>query len=169
MNSKRMKHMIKTIKIKSGFTLTEIILSICMISLTGIIVVNLFLLSDTLNKKAKDIDKCVIISSDIIEAVKVGDSPKDLIKHEKLINAVFDICKTSVGARLFFDKNWEPVKSGGVSMYIIDLSVNHEKGNYSGVWSINVKCTREKKYYSGNDGEEVIYEIGTSVFFGGAR
>jgi type II secretory pathway pseudopilin PulG len=161
------KHKANLIKNKRGFTLAELILSIGMISITGIVAINLFLTSDTLNKKANDIDKCVFTSSGIIESIKTGYSPEDLTMHDFMKNAIFETSISDVKARLYFNSDWEPLSENTEdTMYIIETVISPVKSNIiSDTWAVKVTCTRQKKYYPVSDGSIVIFELETSVYF----
>ena len=62
---------------EQGFTLAEMIISIGVLAVTGIVVLNLFLTARTLDRKAMELDRSVLLASGMIEAFKAGEDSLD--------------------------------------------------------------------------------------------
>jgi len=86
--------MLKKLKNNNGFSLLEIIISVAAISLVGVFIVQMFISSSTLNKRAKAVDMARTQASSMIEQFKASEvMPEENIHHE------------------YYNKNWGKLDS----------------------------------------------------------
>ena len=109
----------------SGFTLLEVILSIATISLVSVFILEMFVVSNRVNKKASDIDNANMICLNAVESFKSGDTPGAYFYEES-----YDAGWNATGAvspekAFILTVN---VSSGEPDIYGIDASVKKTDG-----------------------------------------
>ena len=58
-----------------GFTLLEVVVSITVLALTSVFILQMFVVSDNVNKKARDIDNANMVCMAAVESFKNGTQP----------------------------------------------------------------------------------------------
>lgn len=136
----------------NGVSLVELILSIAILSILSVYIIQMFILSKTLNSEAEDLDKSVYFSESVLELIQ-NDTPlesQSMFKHSK-------VSETGSGSRVevLFDQEWNPVDAISDKGYILMLSVSEIQAlSYT---KYDYRIVIQKK-----DGPEMeqIYEIG---------
>jgi len=108
-------------KVRKGFTLLEMVISIAALSLLGVFIVQMFMASANLNSRAKDADKALTLAITEIDALKSSHRPPE------------------PGGSVFFsyfDKDWTKVESGsGRAKFQLALSI-FPSGSVPGLYEI---------------------------------
>lgn len=135
-----------------GVSLVELILSIAILSILSVYIIQMFILSKTLNAEAENLDKSVYLSESIFEMIE-SDTPLESLSMFKYSKAQ----TTESGSRVevFFDKDWNPVDGTSDVGFTMILTVSEIQA--LAYTKYDYRIVIEK-----NDGPEMeqIYEIG---------
>lgn len=99
----------------SGFTLVEIIFSIAFLSIVSVVILQLFLSSDQLAKRAQTVNLATLYASNAIELAKAQANANDLPKT------------TEAEIEQFFDGYWRRVPGRDGSEYRLILTMVQSK------------------------------------------
>jgi prepilin-type N-terminal cleavage/methylation domain-containing protein len=164
-----------TIKPK-GFTLVELIISIGIVAIISSTILQLFITAGNLNRKAYDIDKCVMLSETIIEQFKSGNKPIDVKNIDILKNAFYSGNDNSFKLSLYLDGKWKEISkevtpsevaANIAATYILKVMVkpNANKGTYN----ISVTVIKNKFGYLEKNTNTNFYIINAIKYFSAAR
>ena len=132
-------------KHNGGFTLLEVILSIAVVSLISVFILEMFVVSNRVNKKAFEIDNANIICMEAVESFKNGRT-NEIKNYEK-----------------YFDREWNPADLFINAEYTLIVTVSSHETD---IYNVHTSVLRA-------NGEEVA-SIAASKYFadfyaGGAR
>ncbi|HAS74911.1 MAG TPA: hypothetical protein DCS67_12270 [Clostridiales bacterium UBA8960] len=111
----------KSPKKNKGVSLVEIILSIAILSLLSVYVIQMFILSKTLNNQAKNLDKSVYLSESIFELIEKDPTLEELAKRSWFVHAEMIDEESGSKTMLYFDSDWNPMEKeteGGFSLLL---------------------------------------------------
>lgn len=104
---------------KKGVSLVELILSIAVLSILSVYVIQMFITSKTLNRKAEELDYSVLISQSIFETIE-KDITLDTLFNDPLFKfATRDDKDDITQAVVYFDENWLPLSSNDAGVYTL--------------------------------------------------
>lgn len=149
----------KLTKKNKGVSLVEIILSIGILSLLSVYVIQMFILSKTLNSEANNLDKSVYLSESIFELIEKDPTlvlllKSDWFKHRDTIEE-----EESVKTTINFDSDWNPIGDTSENGFNLHLNVSETQAlTYT-------KIDYQIVIYSIENREmEQIYEIGMQKY-----
>lgn len=122
-------------KNNNGFSLLEVIISIAILALLSGYVLQSFILSDNLNKKAADLDKTTALCVSYIEEFKA--SPIATLK-DKYQN----IGENEWEAASYYDNDWESCDKDSIWTYRIISVINKHGAN---TFSVTVSAEKADK------------------------
>ena len=103
---------------QNGVSLVELILSIAILAFIGVYVIQMFLLSQQLNRQAKDLDKGVLIGTQLFELVEQDQSLTSLRNAQIMKFAKTTSEGDGVKMDVYFDDEWgvipDPLSTGYV-------------------------------------------------------
>lgn len=103
---------------QKGVSLVELILSIAILAFVGVYVIQMFLLSQQLNRQAKDLDQGVLISTQLFELVEQDQSLASLKNAQIMKFAKTTSVDDGVKMDVYFDDEWgvipDPLSTGYV-------------------------------------------------------
>jgi prepilin-type N-terminal cleavage/methylation domain-containing protein len=159
-----------------GFTLVELIISIGIVAIISSSILQLFITAGNLNRKAYDIDKCVMLSETIIEQFKSGDKPIDVKNIDIMKDAFYSGNINNFKLSLYFDGKWNEISKDNIpnegdahraAAYILYAAVNPD--SYKGIYSIRLTVIKNKfGYLEKNTGKD-FYTINAVKYFAAAR
>lgn len=103
---------------QKGVSLVELILSLAILAFVGVYVIQMFLLSQQLNRQAKDLDQGVLISTQLFELVEQDQSLASLKNAQIMKFAKTTSVDDGVKMDVYFDDEWgvipDPLSTGYV-------------------------------------------------------
>ena len=136
-----------------GFSLLEIIISVAALSLSGVFIVQMFLTSEGLNKRARNTDIATNMAISQIENFKMMKS--------------YDGGNQSL--RLYYDAEWNEISDTEKVSFVLyfDVSLDDNNENLTGgdIYELNVRITD----VSVIDTERELVEYSTKKYFSGAE
>ena len=126
----------------NGFTLLEAIIAIATISFVSIFILQMFVVSSRVNKRAQDIDRANIICMGAVEAFKSGTEPIGRMNYEE-----------------YFDKDWNGTIDLNRAEYVLNVSILPD----SDIYYITAKVS-----YIGENGEELASLRASKYFAAGS-
>ena len=125
---------------KSGFTLLEVIISVAVLALVSVFILQMFVVSDRVNKKAKNIDQANMICMDAIERFK-NAAPRAINGHTEV----------------YYDSGWN-IADTAEAAFILTVEIH---GGYDGLHYIDTRV-------AGIDDAEELASINASRYFANA-
>lgn len=138
-----------------GVSLVEMILSIAVLSILCIYVIQMFIKSDDLNTKAKDLDQSIVISESVFEMIQEDRSLTSVLNSTLFKFAEIRKNKSDVECRVLLDEKWKPVNDENLAAYVLLLMADDlETKPYKSVkYTVTIERLLE------NSEMEIIYEI----------
>jgi len=96
------------VKKTRGFTLLEVVVSITVLALTSVFILQMFVVSDNVNKKARAIDNANMVCMAAVESFKNGSHPHSTFKEN---------------GEFYYNNNWEPTDAGDAA-YVMKVTVS---------------------------------------------
>lgn len=140
---------------KKGFSLLEIIISIAFLASLSGFILQMFLVSNDLNQKAKDLDKASTIAMNYIELFKSYDSAEEFIIDNFKTSAI----DTDNGYKIVkhFDKDWDEIHDDS-SYFTLNLYLTEEDSSNESYIAYEVNSKSITKKIEGS-----VYNIKTDV------
>ena len=132
-----------------GFTLLEAIIAIASISLVSVFIMQMFVVSSRVNKRAQDIDRANMVSMGVIEEFKSRSGP---------IGPRGDYYEE------YFDNNWDPTNDVNMAAYTLQVSVY---SGSAGIFYIQTRVTAAGNNNMGNTNNtnEELVNLRASKYF----
>jgi prepilin-type N-terminal cleavage/methylation domain-containing protein len=159
-----------------GFTLVELIISIGIIAIISSSILQLFITAGNLNRKAYDIDKCVMLSESIIEQFKSGNTPIDVKSIDIMKKAFYSGDNKNFKLTLYLDSEWKEAKKLAetreadvlrTASYILKVAVKPTLNK--GVFNIRVTVIKNKFRYLEKNTKKDFYTINAVKYFTAAE
>lgn len=151
-------------KVKKGFTLVELIISVGILSVAGAFILLFFAYSKDINTRAYDLDNSVYHSNYIIELLKA-----ELWDEEPLIDMrVLETSKPpdSISKEIRFDNKWEYVELDEGHDYVLNLNLerNEDGVNNKDLYDVTIEVIKTKPYFRSLTKNMTIYSMETKVY-----
>jgi prepilin-type N-terminal cleavage/methylation domain-containing protein len=155
-----------------GFTLVELIISIGIIAIISSSILQLFITAGNLNRKAFDIDKCVMLSESIIEQFKSGNTPIDLKNTDIMKTAFYSEENKNLKLILYFDSEWNEISKATelretdalrTASYILKAVVKPTSDR--GIFNIRITVIKNKYRYLEKNTKKNFYTITAVKYF----
>lgn len=98
-------------KKKKGFSIAEVIISIATLAFVSGFILQMFIVSEKVNKKALDLDIATNVATTSIELFLKENAFEDYIALDFFENSVVEKKENEVMVNKFYDKNWKTVKT----------------------------------------------------------
>lgn len=148
---------------KNGFTLVEIIISVAILAFVSIVVLELFLTAVTLNQKASDLDKSVVLAKNAVEIFKASKRVNSYSKQN---------IGESILVKSYYDSNWNPITKEIATKqgyeYSLTASVKPSMDSLaktSNVYDLEVSIWKKNKYLHDKNPKPLIYSLKASKLF----
>ena len=144
----------------NGLSLVEIILSIAVLSILSVYVIQMFITSSNLNRKAEALDQSVLVSESIFESIEMDPTLTELYQSKMFKYVKEEVLDDAEVSELYFDNDWQPTKTiqeNGFILYLKKIRIQaleYVKVNYQ----ITVIKTDESE-------TEMLYEIGMQKYY----
>ena len=160
---------------EKGFTMMEMIISAGFLAVISILVVQLFITSKSVNRKAYDLDRGTFRATSIIELFKGVREPGQIFGLEPLKDASREKEGDTTRFRLYFDGKWDPVtaneKEAGNREYLLegtvlpaaaDATADEKAGRR---FDIRIRVVRIKAYPLDKDTGTELLRLEDSCYF----
>lgn len=159
----------RMLKDRQGFTLTEMLIAVAVLSLLGLTVIQVFITSSSLNHKAADIDRAVALSQAVVESMKglPCDSPLDNQTLGRLFPGAVTAIDTD-GLRGTLEQrytaDWEPVSSGSAGGgFILRAEMRAGSSENGGLTLMTLRVSRTERYFHQQDATPLLFEMEAAV------
>ncbi len=146
---------------KAGFTLAEIVASIALIAVVGVLLVQMFATSDTIAAKARTLDRAVSLCASVADRWKSGTEPEAFDRIPEISGIVAGGDNWSY---LPVDKAMQPCSEANAD-YIVALVLS-DSGN--GLYDLQIRVIEaENGWKTGQPAaDRILHEIKASRYFG---
>jgi len=145
---------------KKGVSLVELILSIAVLSVLSVYVIQMFITSQTLNRKAEELDYSVLISQSIFEIVEKDKSLDTLFNSPLFKFAQRNENGETLQTILYFDKNWTPLSTDEKKVFTLTFDAQKIQALDYLVVEYKISVQRDE-----NLEVEQIYEIEMQKYY----
>lgn len=151
---------------RRGFTLTEMLIAVAVLSLIGVIVIQVFITAGSLNRKAADVDRAVAVSTAIVERLKA--LPEDAGLDSQTIGRLFPNAVVSIGTdgmegtvSILYTDTWEAlnVTSSQNYTFSVEARLNSTPPEQGSVTRMVVRVTRQGRYFHRVDAQPLLFEL----------
>ncbi len=151
---------------KKGFTLTEMLIAVAVLSLLGLVVIQVFLTASSLNHKAADTDRAVAASTAMVEQLKA--LPSNTALEFDTLAELFPDAQLVVsdggerGAiRQHYSVEWQALPPGSPEApgYILDAEFKAADSQEAHVILVSVKVVRQTRYFHKSDSKPLLFEL----------
>lgn len=149
-----------------GFTLTEMLVAVAVLSLMGLVVIQVFITASSLNHKAADTDRAVAICTAVVEQLK--GLPVETLLDSQTITAVFPEALVTIAPsgqdgtiKLFYSEEWEtlPLYSSMSPNYVLEAALKASDSKDGSVTLADIKVVRQIRYFHRVDPKPVLFEL----------
>lgn len=139
---------------QKGVSLVELILSIAILAFVGVYVIQMFLLSQQLNRQAKDLDQGVLISTQLFELVEQDQSLASLKNAPIMKFAKTTSVDDGVKMDVYFDDEWGVIPDPLSTGYVLAFETQKVQtlSNISNFYKVTIERHED-------DEVEQVYEI----------
>lgn len=110
---------------KKGVSLVELILSIAVLSFLSLYVIQMFIISNRLNKEAEVLDQSVILATQIFERIESSEGFKAFMQSPYASEGVVHSLDGKTEVDFYYDDTWQGV--GANDAYRYRASLSHER------------------------------------------
>ncbi|MFO7886991.1 MAG: type II secretion system protein [Eubacteriales bacterium] len=148
---------------KKGFTLVELIISVGILSLLGVLILLFFMSSKDVGLRTKELDQSVYHTNNIIESMKSEDWEKEPLNDFNILT----LSNKKITLSSLYDDNWNLVHQEKKALFrtIITIDKSSENSEKS-LYQISVKVIRLKAYFRSKKDNPLIHSIQTSLYIG---
>lgn len=149
-----------------GFTLTEMLIAVAVLSLMGLVVIQVFITASSLNHKAADTDRAVAACTTVVEQLKA--LPADTVLDSRTLAEVLPealVTVTSNGGegtlKLLYTSQWEPLTlfSSQSPGYVLEAELKAAGPEDGNITQLNMKVVRQTRYFHKADPKPVIFVL----------
>lgn len=151
-------------KKKKGFSLAEVIISIATLAFVSGFILQMFIVSEKVNKKALDLDVATSMATNSIELFMQEDDFEDYVALDFLQKGIVQIQKDKLIVTKFYDKNW-----GMIESTLEQLTENKLPENIKFVLNITIDKSKENLYYVSKTNNEnhiepnILFNINANI------
>ena len=155
----------------NGFTLMEIIVSVAVLAFTSGFILQMFIVANTLNKRAEDIDKGASVAMNYIELYKVSENQKNYISEyfysDYESNEEFG--EDSIKLYKYFNDDWEEVEykrdinDDSIPenvKFVLEVNIKKEQSSQGNVVAVNKTDFERKLGGSYHSIKSSVYDLG---------
>jgi prepilin-type N-terminal cleavage/methylation domain-containing protein len=164
---------------KKGFTLIEMLIAVSVLSLLGVVVIQVFITASSLNHKAADMDRAVAASTAVVERMKSLPSGSEL--DIQTIGSLFPDAVVSIGVdglegsvSQMYSGEWEPMSMASSQLpgFVLDAQLKAGSSKLGDVTLLTIKVTKQGRYFHKSDPLPLLFELEAALpqpIKGGAR
>lgn len=158
--------MIKKRLNKKGFTLIEMLIAVAVLSLLGVVVIQVFITASSLNHKAADMDRAVAVSTEVIERLKGLPAEKGL--SSQAIGCLFPDAVVSIATdgqegslNLLYTNDWETMSmaSSQLAGFVVDARFRATSPAEGNVTLLSIKVIKQGRYFHKPEPLPVLFEL----------
>ena len=159
---------------KKGFSLIEVVVAIGMIAVISGFILQLFITAKSINQKSNDLNESILLSTNIIEIFKSGDTPADLLKHPMAQYALTSGEGDAFSFTMYYDNQWNLLKNQHAEtafnlkaevMPIEIEATSVQPQLASKVYTIKISITKNQAYASDKQSNKELYSIEAAKYF----
>jgi len=155
---------------RRGFTLTEMLMAVAVLSLLGLTVIQVFITAGSLNHKAADMDQAVARSQTVVESLKAlrADRPLDTQTLGQLFPGAVAVVNAD-GLRGTLEQryapDWKPVTSGDAAEegFVLRAELRAGTEDNGGLTLMTVRVSRIGRYFHQQDPAPLLFEMEAAV------
>lgn len=144
-----------------GFTLAELILSVCILAIISVYMLQFFISASDLNRRAEDLDHSVFLANSVVEWLK-SDQWNEKGPYVGLILASDQKQTDGTVYTADYDQRWNLVPAGDEkALFHVKVVIKPDKEVQAdrALYAINVEIRRLRPYFKGKLEEPVIYTL----------
>lgn len=151
---------------RRGFTLVELVISVCVMAIISVYMLQFFIGAKDLNRKAEDLDASVYLSTAVIESIKANvweTSPE--LQAFGLPLAGSD--PEGLEWTAYYDAAWSPLKQKTEQALFqgrLLMKRLSQEGQPKGLYQVTVEMTRLEPYFRGKTPEPVLYTLESKLY-----
>lgn len=149
-----------------GFTLVELVISVCVMAIISVYMLQFFIGAKDLNRKAEDLDASVYLSASVIESIKA-----DVWKTSPVLQAfgspVISNDPDGLEWTAYYDASWSPLQlKDEQALYQGRLHMKplSAAGKPKGLYQVTVEIKRLEPYFRGKTPEPVLYTLESKLY-----
>ncbi len=149
-----------------GFSLIEMLIAVAVLSLLGLVVIQVFITASSLNHKAADMDKAVAVSTAVVERMK--GLPGDAQLDAQTLGSLFPEAVVSIGIdgqegalSQLYTAEWEPMSmsSSQLAAFVLDARLKAASPEEGNVTLLSLKIVKQGKYFHKPDLLPLLFEL----------
>lgn len=149
-----------------GFTLTEMLIAVAVLSLLGLVVIQVFITASSLNHKAADMDRAVAASTAVVERLK--GLPADAGLDSQTIGSLFPDAVVSISTdglegtvSQLYTPDWEPMSMVAAQSpgFILEAQLKASSAKLGNITLMTVKVTKQGRYFHRADPLPLLFEL----------
>lgn len=151
---------------EKGFSLIEMLIAVAVLSLLGVVVIQVFITASSLNHKAADMDQAVAISTEVVERLK--GLPASVGLDSQTIGSLFPDAVVSIGVdgkegslNLLFSKDWETMSmaSPNLADFVVDARLKATSPKEGNVTLLTIKVIKQGRYFHKAEPLPLLFEL----------
>ncbi len=152
----------KPIRNKKGFTLVELVISVCVMAIISVFMLQFFIGAKDLNRRAGDLDASVYMANSIMESIKseAWDS-SPFLKALSPPNAEGDAFTAQLDDSMGFVKD-----SGKAHLFNVSVEIKStgKTTDDKGLYTVLIEVQRLKPYFRGKSQQPIVYSLEATLF-----
>ncbi len=153
-----------------GFSLVEMLIAVAILSLMGLVVIQVFITASSLNHKAADMDRAVAIGTTIVERLKGLPAGTELDSQK--IGSIFSDAVVSIGVdgregtlSQLYTEEWEPMSmsSSQLASFVVDARFRAASPGEGNVTLVSIKVIRQGRYFHKADPLPLLFELDAAL------
>lgn len=139
---------------RQGFTLAELIMAIALLAFFSVVIVQVFVLAQSVTQRAETLDRAVVCASDLADQWK-------LMSGDTVIEPIEQLWNDPVPGQtvtIYLDENFDSFTEKQ-SKFVADLTI--EDGEEDGVWNLHIQLFEYEE-----QGLKPLYTLETSHYAG---
>ena len=151
---------------KNGFTLIEMLIAVAVLSLLGLVVIQVFITASSLNHKAADMDRAVAVSTAVVERLK--GLPANTELDSQTIGGLFPEAVAGItvdgldgSMSMLYGSDWElmSMASSQSPAFILEARLKPGSSKLGNVTLLTVKVVKQTRYFHKADPQPLLFEL----------
>lgn len=161
-----MRRALRSQRNQKGFTLIEMLIAVAVLSLLGLVVIQVFITASSLNHKAADVDRAVAVSAAVVEQLK--GLPAGAVLDSQTIGGLFPEAVVSISTdglegtlSQLYSPEWEPMSMAAAQPagFVLEAGFKAGSAKVGDVTLLTVKVTKQSRYFHRLDPQPVLFDL----------